>query len=163
MKNFFGWEENLWVAKYHFHHATASDGSRRNGASGFQIHNILCFAISLLVTSPLPHKTATESVSCSIQTKIPFFPSPKAPHAHRWALLSHDGETETRLYTVTSQHSFFSESWPFKQSGCFCTRDVWQWSRTFGDIDINGAESIRKPLCIPPDTERWQQHSSTTP
>lgn len=90
-------------------------------------------------------------------------PNPKAPHAHRWALLSHNGERETRLYRVTSQHCFFPESWPFKQSGYFCTRDVWKWSRTFGDIDIKGGKSIRKLLCIPPDTEYWQQHSSTTP
>lgn len=45
-EEFSGWEENLWVVKHHFHHATASDGSRRNEASGFQIHPLPCYSLA---------------------------------------------------------------------------------------------------------------------
>lgn len=145
-EEFFEWEENLCVAKYHFHHATASDRGRRNGASGFQIHNILCYVISFLVTSPLPHKTASESVSYSIQTKTPFSPKSKSSSCTEVSITFPRWGERNKVVQGHITALLFSESWPFKQSGYFYTRDVWKWSRAFGDIDINGGESIRKLL-----------------
>lgn len=89
-KELSGRGEDLWVEKCHFLHATASDGARRNRASGFQIPNVLSLAIPSPVSSSLP------PVKLSLEAWVTAFkqlhlspPNQKFPHARRWASLSH--------------------------------------------------------------------------